>query len=81
MQSTPHPLYSPDLAPSDFYFFGCVKKYLAGLSFDDADQLLAAVEGVLAGIEKVILQTVFLEWMNRFRKCITTTGGILSKLK
>jgi hypothetical protein len=37
--------------PSDFYLFGYVKRCLAGLSFK-ADQLLAAVEGVLEGIEK-----------------------------
>jgi hypothetical protein len=43
-------------------------------AFDDADQLLAAVEGVLEGIEKVTLQAVFLDWMDRLRKCITTNG-------
>jgi hypothetical protein len=52
MKSAPHPPYSPDLAPSDFYLFGYVKRCPAGLSFEDADQLLAAVEGVLEGIEK-----------------------------
>jgi histone-lysine N-methyltransferase SETMAR len=52
MKSAPHPPYSPDLAPSDFYLFGYVNRYCAGLSFEDADQLLAAVEGVLEGIEK-----------------------------
>jgi hypothetical protein len=56
-----HPPYSPDIAPSDFHLFGYVKRCLAGLSFEDADQLLAAVEGVLEGIEKVTLQAVFLE--------------------
>jgi hypothetical protein len=55
MKSASHPPYSPDLAPSDFYLFGYVKRCLAGLSFEDADQLLAAVEGVLEGIEKVTL--------------------------
>jgi hypothetical protein len=74
MKSAPYPSNSPDLAPSDFYLFGYVKKCLAGLSFEDADQLLAAVEGVLEGIEKVTLQAVFLEWMDRSRKCITTNG-------
>jgi hypothetical protein len=34
------------------YLFGYVKRYLAGLLFVDADQLLAAVEGVPEGIEK-----------------------------
>jgi hypothetical protein len=74
MKSAPHPPCSPDLAPSDFYPFGYVKRCLAGLSFEDADQPLAAVEGVLAGIEKVTLQAVFLEWMDRFRKCIAANG-------
>jgi hypothetical protein len=61
MKSAPHPPYSPDLAPSDFCLFGYVKRGLAGLSFENADQLLAAGEGVLEGIEKVTLQAVFLE--------------------
>jgi hypothetical protein len=52
MKSAPHPPYSPDLAPSDFYIFGYLKKCSAGLSFEDADQLRVAVEGVLEGIEK-----------------------------
>jgi hypothetical protein len=47
MKSVPHPPYSHHLAQSDFYLFGYVKRCLAGLSFEDADHLLAAVEGVL----------------------------------
>jgi hypothetical protein len=57
-----------------FYLFGDVKSCLVGLSFGDADQLLAAVEGVLEGIEKLTLQAVFLEWMERLRKCIAING-------
>jgi hypothetical protein len=74
MKSAPHPPYSPDLAPSDYYLFGYVKRCLSGLSFEDTDQPLAAVEGVLERIEQVTLQAVFLEWMNRLRKWITTNG-------
>jgi hypothetical protein len=72
MKSAPHPLHSLDLTPSDFYLFEYLKRCFEGLSFEDADQLLVAVEGVLEGIEKVTLQTVFLEWMDRLRKCIAT---------
>jgi hypothetical protein len=43
-------------------------------AFDDADQLLAAVEGLLEGSEKVTLQAVFLDWMDRLTKCIVTNG-------
>jgi histone-lysine N-methyltransferase SETMAR len=52
MKLAPLPPYSPDLAPSDFYLIGYVKRCLAGLLFEDADQLLAAVECVLEGIKK-----------------------------
>jgi hypothetical protein len=74
MKSEPHPPCSPDLAPTDCYLFGYVKRCLSGLLFEDADQLLATVEGFLEGIEKVTLQVVFLGWMDRLRKCITTNG-------
>jgi hypothetical protein len=74
MKSAPHPPYSPDFAPSDIDLFGDVKRCLAGLSFEDADQLLAAVEGALEGIEKVTLQPVFLEWMDLLMKCIAANG-------
>jgi histone-lysine N-methyltransferase SETMAR len=74
MKLTLHPPYSPDLAPSDFYLFEYVKRRLGGVSFEDADQLLAAVEGVLEGIEKVTLQAVFLEWTDGLRTCITPNG-------
>jgi hypothetical protein len=50
--------------PSDFYLFGDVKRSVTGLSFEDTDQLLAAVEGFLDGTEKATLQAAFLEWMD-----------------
>jgi hypothetical protein len=34
----PHPPYSPDLAPSDFFLFGYLKTKLVGLEFDSADE-------------------------------------------
>jgi hypothetical protein len=74
MKSAPHPPYSLGLAPLDFFLFGYVKRCLAGLSFEDTDKLLASVEDVLEGIEKVILQAVFFEWMDRLRKYIATNG-------
>jgi hypothetical protein len=74
MKSAPHPPYSHDFTPSDFYLSEYVKRCLAGLSFENADQLLAAVAGVLEGIENVTLQAVFFEWMGRLKKCIPING-------
>ena len=41
----PHPLYSPNLVPSDFHIFGPLKYVLSGLQFWDNDEVwLAAHE-------------------------------------
>jgi hypothetical protein len=42
----PHPAFSPDLAPSDFYLFGKLKTVLMGAAFAD-DELLQGVMEVL----------------------------------
>jgi hypothetical protein len=59
MQRVPHPAYSPDLAPSDLYLFGCVKQLLSGCQFADQDSFLRAVSDIFVGIEKVTLENVF----------------------
>jgi histone-lysine N-methyltransferase SETMAR len=43
MESMPHPPYSPDLAPSDFFSFPLVKKRLGQFECDDRDDLLEAI--------------------------------------
>jgi hypothetical protein len=47
---------------------GCLK----ALSFESAEELLEALQRVMDNIEKENLQAVFLEWMDRLRKCIAT---------
>jgi hypothetical protein len=46
MQMAPHPAYSPDLAPPDFYLFGYVKQLLSGCQFADQNSLLQAVSDI-----------------------------------
>jgi histone-lysine N-methyltransferase SETMAR len=52
MKRDPHPPYSLDLAPSEFYLFGDVKRRLSGCMFHGRDELLSALEGILWGLEK-----------------------------
>ena len=35
----PHPVYSPDIAPCDFWLFGKLKEYLKGKRFDNENEL------------------------------------------
>jgi hypothetical protein len=41
------PLYSPNLAPSDFYLLGYVGGLPRGKAFEAGERLLSAVEGIL----------------------------------
>jgi hypothetical protein len=81
MKKAPHPPYSPDLAPLDFYLFGHMKRFLAGLSFENPDGLLHGIRGFLGGIQEVTLQAVFLEWMRRLRQCIDTDGEYIDETR
>jgi histone-lysine N-methyltransferase SETMAR len=40
----PHPSYSPDLAPSDFHFFGPHKKAMGGKSFRSDEEVQQALQ-------------------------------------
>jgi histone-lysine N-methyltransferase SETMAR len=74
MVRVPHPPYSPDLAPSDFFLFGYLKSMLQGRHFERSEGLLAAILALLDTIENVTLQRAFLEWMKRLTKCLSTNG-------
>jgi hypothetical protein len=56
----PHPTYIPDLAPSDFWLFGCINTGPAGRSFAQPEELFESVREFLEGIHAAEL-TVVLE--------------------
>jgi histone-lysine N-methyltransferase SETMAR len=49
----PHPSYSPNLAPSDFWLFEYIKTGLAGRSVVEPEELLELLEGVRAFLEGI----------------------------
>jgi hypothetical protein len=74
----PHPPYSPDLAPLDFWLFGRIKIGVAGRSSADPEGLL---EGVLEFLERIPAAelTVVLEgWIDRVRWVIGHNGQYYS---
>ena len=42
----PHPPYSPDLAPSDFFLFGYIKEKCEGVEFTSPDELIEFIENI-----------------------------------
>jgi transposase len=59
LRLVPHPPYSPDLAPSDFFLFGYVKERLKGIVFPSYGELLDIIGEVVTGIESETLTAVF----------------------
>jgi hypothetical protein len=68
MRRAPHPQYSPDLAPSNFFLFGYIKKLLSECEFSDWDSLLQRVRDISGGIETVTLEGAFLDWVERLHQ-------------
>ncbi|KAG5335599.1 SETMR methyltransferase, partial [Acromyrmex charruanus] len=48
----PHPTYSPDLAPCDYFLFPNLKKSFGGKRFTTREQLIAETEAYLEGLDK-----------------------------
>jgi hypothetical protein len=59
LRLAPHPSYSPDLAPSDFFLFGYVKERLKAMVFPLYEELLDTIGEVVTGIESETLTAVF----------------------
>ena len=60
--SLPHPPYSPDLAPCDFFLFLQLKKTMKGLWFDYVEEIQANATWQLRAIKKS-------EYQRCFRQC------------
>lgn len=70
----PHPPYSPDLAPCDFYLFPKIKKELGGRSFDSVENLSRAIQAIVENTPKEEYYKSFDMWQNRLKKCIEAGG-------
>ena len=51
-ESLPHPSYSPDLAPSDYYQFQDLKRWLYGKRFESNEQVEWEAEGYFGRFDK-----------------------------
>lgn len=70
----PHPPYSPDLAPCDFWLFREIKEKLADRKFERASDLSRAVWRELRSIPEDMYRKAFSDWLKRLQKCIDCGG-------
>jgi histone-lysine N-methyltransferase SETMAR len=75
----PHPPYSPDLAPSDFFLFPNLKKWLAGKRFSSNCEVIEETNSYFEEFDK----SYYLEGMQRLEyrltKCIELKGDYVEK--
>ncbi|XP_023704521.1 histone-lysine N-methyltransferase SETMAR-like [Cryptotermes secundus] len=75
----PHPPYSPDLTPSDFFLFQWLKKTLCGKRFQDDDDIISAVEGFLNSQNETFYDQGIQQLMHRWGKCVALQGAYVEK--
>jgi hypothetical protein len=75
MASIPHPLYSPDLAPCDFFLFPKMKLKLKGHRFDKVEEIQAESQRVLDTVTEKDRQEAFQNWGKRWDRCLHVGGN------
>jgi len=73
MTVVPHPPYSPDLAPSDFFLFPKLKMKLKGRRFQ-TEEIQAELQAVLNTLRENDFQECFKNWQRRWDHCQASEG-------
>ena len=71
----PHPAYSPDLAPSDFFLFPNLKKDIRGCHFRSDEE----VEEWVNGKDPDVFSSGLMELEHRWSKCVILEGNYIEK--
>jgi histone-lysine N-methyltransferase SETMAR len=71
----PHPPYSPDLAPCDFFMFPKIKKNFKGHHFGTLTNVQTAATQALNTLTVEDFQGCYEEWKNRCKRCVHSQGS------
>ena len=66
IKTVPHPPYSPDLAPCDFWLF----PNLTGCHYEIIEEMKEAVTKVIDTLTQEDFDGAFQTWLERYNKCI-----------
>jgi hypothetical protein len=75
----PHPAYSPDNTPSDFFLFWIVKIGLQNYEIHSRQDLILAIRAIFDEMPKDILNSVDVSWIKRLKWVIKNKGKYFSK--
>ena len=70
IKTVPHPPYSPDLAPCDFWLFS----KLRGCRYETIEEMKEAVTKVIDTLTQEDFYVAFQKLLERYNKCIAAGG-------
>jgi hypothetical protein len=70
----PHPPYSPDLAPCNFFFFPRLKEKLCGRRFQLAKEIVTTTREAVWDLPANIFQHCFQQLYQRWQTCMVANG-------
>lgn len=73
----PHPPYSPDLVPSDYWLFSDLKKMLQGKRFQSNEEVIAETEAYFESKKKSFYKSGIERLEKRWTDCITLKGNYI----
>jgi transposase len=75
MTLVPHPPYSPDLAPSNFFLFPKLKIKLKGRRFQTVEEIQADSQAILNTLGENDFQECFKNWQCCWEHCQASEGN------
>jgi len=75
----PHPPYTPDLAPADFYLFPKLKTTLKGRRFQTIEEIQENATRELRAITESAFQEAFQQWKKRWERCVASRGDCFER--
>ena len=75
----PHPAYSPDLAPNNFFLLPSLKKDIHGCHFQSDQEVVTAVEEWVNGKDPDCFSSGLMALKHPWSKCITLEGNYIEK--
>ena len=75
----PHAPYSPDLAPSDYFLFPNLKKWLGGKRFTNNEEVESAVNGYFEKLDGSYYKQGIEAIKHRWEKCTELNGDYVEK--
>jgi histone-lysine N-methyltransferase SETMAR len=75
----PHPPYSPDLVPSDFYLFPKLKTKFRGRRFESNEGVMEAVNEYFEDLNREFYFEELNKMEHRWAMCIDVEGDFIEK--